>query len=114
MVRNWLENIQPVVILRFLGTSPDSSNIAPLLTTVCQQVRTEMGTSADDLLELCKNDHHTCILFLTIQQNFQNIQFWSNNSFSIQIAWNYDESQLNCAPTELSKLFHYFKKITGD
>lgn len=31
-------NIEPVLILRFLGTSPDSSSIAPLLISVCEQV----------------------------------------------------------------------------
>jgi hypothetical protein len=29
---------EPVLILRFLGTSPDSSSIAPLLVSVCEQV----------------------------------------------------------------------------
>ncbi|ULT89955.1 hypothetical protein L3Y34_008385 [Caenorhabditis briggsae] len=65
-IRNWYDNTcEPVVLLRFLGTSPDSSNIAPLLTSVCNQ-----------------------------------------------IALNYDESLNNSAPTELSKLFQHFKKIT--
>ncbi|CAB3397348.1 unnamed protein product [Caenorhabditis bovis] len=66
-VREWYgDACSPVVILRFLGTSPDSSNIAPLLTTVCDQ-----------------------------------------------IAYNYDESLINSAPNELSKLFQHFKKITA-
>ncbi|EGT40125.1 hypothetical protein CAEBREN_19559 [Caenorhabditis brenneri] len=60
------QTCDPVVLLRFLGTSPDSSNIAPLLTSVCDQ-----------------------------------------------IALNYDESLKNSSPTELSKLFQHFKKITN-
>lgn len=40
-IREWYDNsCEPVVLLRFLGTSPDSSNIAPLLTSVCDQVKT--------------------------------------------------------------------------
>lgn len=31
-------NYDPVLILRFLGTSPDSSSISPLLISVCEQV----------------------------------------------------------------------------
>uniref|UniRef100_A0A915AE07 Uncharacterized protein n=1 Tax=Parascaris univalens TaxID=6257 RepID=A0A915AE07_PARUN len=38
-IRNWYRNGEkPVIVLRFLGTSPDSSSIMPLLTNVCEQV----------------------------------------------------------------------------
>ncbi|CAI5452798.1 unnamed protein product [Caenorhabditis angaria] len=66
-IREWYgDSCNPVILLRFLGTSPDSSNIVPLLTTVCDQ-----------------------------------------------IAYNYDETQKNSAPSELNKLFQHFKKITS-
>ncbi|GMT33781.1 hypothetical protein PFISCL1PPCAC_25078, partial [Pristionchus fissidentatus] len=38
-IRGWLgDTCDPVIVLRFLGTSPDSSTIAPLLTSVCDQI----------------------------------------------------------------------------
>ena len=37
--RGWLtDDVDPVLILRFLGTSPDSSSISPLLNSLCEQV----------------------------------------------------------------------------
>ncbi|KAI1720798.1 NACHT domain-containing protein [Ditylenchus destructor] len=56
---------EPVLILRFLGTSPDSSSIAPLLISVCEQ-----------------------------------------------IAYNYNINLRQQCPTEISKLFQHFKKMT--
>uniref|UniRef100_A0A1I7RSF5 WD_REPEATS_REGION domain-containing protein n=1 Tax=Bursaphelenchus xylophilus TaxID=6326 RepID=A0A1I7RSF5_BURXY len=67
--RKWLTSSEsdsmPVIILRFLGTSPDSSSIGPLLVSVCEQ-----------------------------------------------IAYNYNPALRKTAPTELSKLFQHFKKMT--
>lgn len=38
--REWMTDaVEPVLILRFLGTSPDSSSISPLLNSLCEQVR---------------------------------------------------------------------------
>uniref|UniRef100_A0A1I8AA47 WD_REPEATS_REGION domain-containing protein n=2 Tax=Steinernema glaseri TaxID=37863 RepID=A0A1I8AA47_9BILA len=66
-VRSWLGiSKDPVVILRFIGTTADSSSISPLLTSVCDQ-----------------------------------------------IAWNYDMKLKDQSPTELSKLFHHFKRMIG-
>ncbi|KAI6183552.1 hypothetical protein M3Y97_00500900 [Aphelenchoides bicaudatus] len=55
----------PVLILRFLGTSPDSSSIGPLLISVCEQ-----------------------------------------------IAYNYSPALRKQCPTEMSKLFQHFKRMT--
>ncbi|KAK0413279.1 hypothetical protein QR680_006707 [Steinernema hermaphroditum] len=64
-IRSWLGiGKDPVVILRFIGTTADSSSISPLLTSVCDQ-----------------------------------------------IAWNYDMKLKDQSPTELSKLFHHFKRM---
>ncbi|KAI6199667.1 hypothetical protein M3Y96_00651200 [Aphelenchoides besseyi] len=66
--RRWLTEgtqAEPVLILRFLGTSPDSSSIGPLLTSVCEQ-----------------------------------------------IACNYSLALRKQCPTELSKLFQHFKRMT--
>ncbi|KAH7701155.1 Protein T05C3.2 [Aphelenchoides avenae] len=68
--RGWMieaagDGVFPVLILRFLGTSPDSSSIAPLLTSVCEQ-----------------------------------------------IAYNYNQAMRGQCPTEISKLFQHFKRMT--
>ncbi|CAG0888380.1 unnamed protein product [Darwinula stevensoni] len=34
----WLAEAKPVLILRFLGTTPDSSGLTPMLTSLCQQI----------------------------------------------------------------------------
>ncbi len=39
MSTEWLPNGKPVLILRFSGTTPDSSALTPLLTSLCQQVK---------------------------------------------------------------------------
>ncbi|XP_064648000.1 NACHT and WD repeat domain-containing protein 2-like [Lineus longissimus] len=38
MVCTWLGKCKPIMVLRFLGTSPDSSTLMPLLTSICQQI----------------------------------------------------------------------------
>lgn len=34
----WFEGAKPIIIIRFLGTTPDSSALAPTLVSICQQV----------------------------------------------------------------------------
>ena len=34
----WFANARPVCVIRFLGTTPDSSALAPALLSICQQV----------------------------------------------------------------------------
>ena len=34
----WLKPAKPLLIVRYLGTTPDSSSLAPLLTSICQQL----------------------------------------------------------------------------
>lgn len=36
----WLINKKPISIIRFLGTTPDSSALTPTLISICQQVST--------------------------------------------------------------------------
>lgn len=36
----WFKNSKPISIIRFLGTTPDSSALTPTLISICQQVRT--------------------------------------------------------------------------
>lgn len=35
---DWFKNSKPVSIVRFLGTTPDSSALTPTLISICQQV----------------------------------------------------------------------------
>ena len=37
-VQEWLTPAKPLLIVRYLGTTPDSSSLAPLLTSICQQL----------------------------------------------------------------------------
>jgi hypothetical protein len=37
-IKEWLKPSKPLLIVRYLGTTPDSSSLAPLLTSICQQL----------------------------------------------------------------------------
>lgn len=34
----WFKDVKPISIVRFLGTTPDSSALTPTLISICQQV----------------------------------------------------------------------------
>lgn len=36
--KGWFEGARPISIVRFLGTTPDSSALTPTLISICQQV----------------------------------------------------------------------------
>jgi len=36
--QEWLQPAKPLLIVRYLGTTPDSSSLAPLLRSICQQL----------------------------------------------------------------------------
>lgn len=36
--KDWFKNAKPISIIRFLGTTPDSSALTPTLISICQQV----------------------------------------------------------------------------
>uniref|UniRef100_T1J835 NACHT domain-containing protein n=1 Tax=Strigamia maritima TaxID=126957 RepID=T1J835_STRMM len=38
LIPEWMAASKPQIILRFLGTTPDSSSVAPLLRSLCQQI----------------------------------------------------------------------------
>lgn len=55
--RNWIGNkAKAIIILRFMGTTPDSSSVIPALTSICQQLSynytLEMEQLPDDLIPL--------------------------------------------------------------
>ena len=37
-LKEWLQPSKPILIVRYLGTTPDSSSLVPLLTSICQQL----------------------------------------------------------------------------
>ncbi|XP_069110617.1 NACHT and WD repeat domain-containing protein 2-like isoform X2 [Argopecten irradians] len=47
LVPSWMNNTEPVVIIRFLGTTPDSSNINGLLMSIIQQINIIYGYQID-------------------------------------------------------------------
>lgn len=36
--KEWLKPAKPLLLVRYLGTTPDSSSLGPLLTSICQQL----------------------------------------------------------------------------
>lgn len=34
----WLSHTKPILVIRFVGTSPESTALTPLLTSICHQV----------------------------------------------------------------------------
>ncbi|XP_033761972.1 NACHT domain- and WD repeat-containing protein 1-like isoform X2 [Pecten maximus] len=47
LVPSWMNNTEPVVVIRFLGTTPDSSNINSLLMSIIQQINIIYGYHID-------------------------------------------------------------------
>lgn len=38
LCKEWFADARPITIIRFLGTTPDSSALCPSLISICQQV----------------------------------------------------------------------------
>ena len=51
-VKQWLEDESAIVVLRFIGTSPDSSGIRPLLRSICFQLSKATGQDIADIPEV--------------------------------------------------------------
>lgn len=49
MVRSWLGKDKCILVLRFLGTTPDSSSVIPALTSICQQLAYNYTLPMDDM-----------------------------------------------------------------
>ncbi|XP_069135457.1 NACHT and WD repeat domain-containing protein 2-like [Argopecten irradians] len=57
LMPSWMSDPQPAVIIRFIGTTPDSSNINGLLTSVINQIKTvynQVSLNPESLQELSK------------------------------------------------------------
>lgn len=52
-VRKWLEDDSVIVVLRFIGTSPESSNIRLLLRSICQQFYKITENDIAEIPEVC-------------------------------------------------------------
>jgi len=75
-------NCTPIRLVRFLGTTPDSSSIGPLLRSVCQQISyvyqvpdttipvelSQLTNYFKRLLEKTPNDKPLCIFFDSLDQ----------------------------------------------
>ncbi|XP_011338040.1 NACHT and WD repeat domain-containing protein 2 isoform X2 [Ooceraea biroi] len=46
---SWLVGKKPISIIRFLGTTPDSSALTPTLISICQQISYNFGLSFEDI-----------------------------------------------------------------
>ena len=51
-VKQWLEDESAIVVLRFIGTSPDSSDIRPLLTSIFIRLWKATGQDIADIPEV--------------------------------------------------------------
>ena len=51
-VKQWVEDESAIVVLRFIGTSPDSSGIRPLLRSICIQLCKATGQKISDIPEV--------------------------------------------------------------
>ena len=54
-VKQWVKDESAIVVLRFIGTSPDSSGIRPLLRSVCIQLCKASGRNVADIPEVIDN-----------------------------------------------------------
>ena len=63
-VKKWVEDESSIVVLRFIGTSPDSSGIRPLLRNICFQLCRATGEDTDDIPEVISRFECTTVLFL--------------------------------------------------
>ena len=51
-IRKWQEDDSAIVVLRFIGTSPESSSIRLLLRSVCQQLYKVTGNDTTEIPEV--------------------------------------------------------------
>jgi len=51
-VKQWLEDESAIVVLRFIGTSPDSSDITPLLRSIFIRLWKATGQDIPDIPEV--------------------------------------------------------------
>jgi hypothetical protein len=50
-IKEWLPNAKPVMLLRFIGTTPESSSIYPLITSLCSQLSIIYGIPLENIPE---------------------------------------------------------------
>lgn len=71
LARYWIGKPKAILILRFMGTTPDSSSVIPALTSICQQLSynytLEMEQLPDDLIPLMFH-YKQLLIHATIEQ----------------------------------------------
>lgn len=65
----WFNDVKPISIIRFLGTTPDSSTLTPALISICQQVGAKSHSSA-----LLPHFHWLWPIFLDLLQLYDSIR----------------------------------------
>ena len=62
-VKKWVEDESAIVVVRFIGTSPDSSSIRPLLRSICLQLCKATEQETADVPEvMCRFSAHDLAL----------------------------------------------------
>ena len=51
-IKKWLEDVSVIVVLRFIGTSPESSSVRLLLRSVCQQLHKVTENDSSEIPEV--------------------------------------------------------------
>ncbi|CAI4228678.1 unnamed protein product [Auanema sp. JU1783] len=113
LFRKWLlDNDNTVIIIRFLGTTPDSSNITQLLTSVCNQIaynydRSQLFSAPTELSKLFQ--HFKRIMSLAREQSplvilFDSIDLLSNVDAAHELLW---------LPSVLPKNVKFIASITS-
>ena len=82
-VQEWLLPAKPLLIVRYLGTTPDSSSLAPLLTSICQQLSytfmLPFEDIPDDLVYPCQTYFEISDLVFVLSQGpilYNNLSLW--------------------------------------
>ena len=95
-------SLDAIVILRFLGTSPDSSNISNLLRSVCCQINVNTGNATSDLRD--ESFEELVQIFENTVQNYQSktplIIFLDSLD---QLSFEHSAQKLRWLPKKLGK-----------
>lgn len=95
----WFENSKPISIIRFLGTTPDSSALTPTLISICQQIHYNFMLPfegiPDDLVPLTAHFKH----LLTMSTKEQPLLLFLDSVD--QLTGTQDANKVSWIPTRL-------------
>ncbi|ESO82088.1 hypothetical protein LOTGIDRAFT_135306 [Lottia gigantea] len=102
-VRDWFPDIkvEPMVIIRFLGTTPRSSSINPLLTSLCKQLSAMYSNNSNDIpTELAPLTQHFKKLLTLVGEDMPLVIFLDSLD---QLSGTDGAHQLTWIPTTLPR-----------